>query len=403
MADITQDFIDSNILTAGQLNGWKDERTGNMLPIAPSSGASPYNYTGSTYDLGSSTYKWRDIYSSRVAYLTELVVNNASNPASSTIYANVSSGSGFVIKTNGNNQGLSFTDQYDSAEYFSIYQKNQGGAGQGAVDLSMLSAGTTRIKLTSQPSGVSYFNTASGQYLFGATTPIGSSKVEITGSLHVTSNVTIGGTLESTGNFSVATTKFTVASSTGNTVVGGTLGVNGATAITGSLSASGDFAIASTKFTVASATGNTSVAGDLSVSGAVNAVSGQHKCYLTKSGTQTIATGGNVAITFDTEVYDIGPLHSTVTNTNRVTAVVTGVYLVSLYCQLDAEIRDVLLRANGTSIFAKQSMIGDYSNIVAISGVFKLQAGEYIEAMLNHSYGSNRTLTIAELTVTLLP
>jgi hypothetical protein len=43
----------------------------------------------------------------------------------------------------------------------------------------------------------------------------------------VSGNVVITGTLEVDGNFSVNTTKFTVASASGNTVVAGTLGVTG--------------------------------------------------------------------------------------------------------------------------------------------------------------------------------
>jgi len=359
MPDITQDFIDANILTAAELNGWKDDRTGSVLPIAPSAGASPYNYTSATYDLGSATYKWRDIYSSRVAYLTELVVNNSSNPASSTIYANVSSGAGFVIKTNGNNQGVSFLDQYDSAEYFSIYQQNQGGSGQGAVDLSMLSSGTTRIKLTSQPSGVSYFNTASGQYLFGATTPIGTHKLEVTGAIHTTGAAGIGWSIDAYnpstaqlvvtklnssasavttamtiyGRYGSATSAgfgasldFAIMASDGNPYEVARIEVTqpgagaeeGAMAfrtkyasvyttrlyipantassidITGPLSVSstanivGNFSVATSKFTVASSTGNTAIAGTLGVSGALT-VSG--------TGTTTISSAGSISVT----------------------------------------------------------------------------------------------------------
>lgn len=57
------------------------------------------------------------------------------------------------------------------------------------------------------------------------------------------------------GNFSVATSKFTVAAASGNTAVAGTLGV------------AGNFAVATDKFTVAAATGNTVIAGTLSVTG----------------------------------------------------------------------------------------------------------------------------------------
>jgi hypothetical protein len=63
-------------------------------------------------------------------------------------------------------------------------------------------------------------------------------------------------TLASTGNFAVNTDKFTVAATTGNTVVAGTLGVTG------------DVAVATNKFNVTAASGNTAVAGTLAVTGA---------------------------------------------------------------------------------------------------------------------------------------
>ena len=88
-------------------------------------------------------------------------------------------------------------------------------------------------------------------------------------------------TVEVDGNFSVATTKFTVAAVSGNTVVAGTLGVtsdfavatskftvaaaSGNTVVAGTLGVTGDFAVATSKFTVASATGNTAVLGDFFV------------------------------------------------------------------------------------------------------------------------------------------
>ena len=65
-----------------------------------------------------------------------------------------------------------------------------------------------------------------------------------------------GDSVNSGGDFSVATNKFTVASASGNTAVAGTLG------------ATGDFAVNTNKFTVAASSGNTAVAGTFAVTGA---------------------------------------------------------------------------------------------------------------------------------------
>jgi hypothetical protein len=75
-----------------------------------------------------------------------------------------------------------------------------------------------------------------------------------------------------TGALTVSTT----AAITGNATFAGTVAVTGtlaagATTVTGALAASGDFAIATNKFTVASASGNAAVAGTLAVTGATTA------------------------------------------------------------------------------------------------------------------------------------
>ena len=93
-----------------------------------------------------------------------------------------------------------------------------------------------------------------------------------------------GDSVNSGGDFSVATNKFTVASATGNTAVAGTLGAtgdfavntnkftvtaaSGNTSVAGTLGAAGNFAVNTDKFTVAASSGNTAVAGTLGVTGA---------------------------------------------------------------------------------------------------------------------------------------
>jgi hypothetical protein len=75
-----------------------------------------------------------------------------------------------------------------------------------------------------------------------------------------------------TGALTVSTT----AAITGNATFGGTVAITstlaaGATTVTGALAASGDFAIATNKFTVASASGNAAIAGTLAITGATTA------------------------------------------------------------------------------------------------------------------------------------
>lgn len=99
--------------------------------------------------------------------------------------------------------------------------------------------------------------------------------------LAVTGNSALGGTVESTGNFTVNTNKFVVTASSGNTAIAGTANVvgdfsvatnkfkvtaaSGNTAIAGTANVAGDFSVATNKMTVAAASGNTVIAGTVQV------------------------------------------------------------------------------------------------------------------------------------------
>ena len=78
---------------------------------------------------------------------------------------------------------------------------------------------------------------------------------------------TISGTLGVSGDFAINTNKFTVAATSGNTLVAGTFDATGAGAFASTLSATGNFAVNTNKFTVTAASGNTLVAGTLDVTG----------------------------------------------------------------------------------------------------------------------------------------
>lgn len=76
-------------------------------------------------------------------------------------------------------------------------------------------------------------------------------------------NTLVAGTLAVASDVAVNTNKFTVAASSGNTVVAGTLAIGSTLGVTGNVAVNTD------KFTVAASSGNTLVAGTLDVTGVV--------------------------------------------------------------------------------------------------------------------------------------
>jgi hypothetical protein len=74
----------------------------------------------------------------------------------------------------------------------------------------------------------------------------------------VTGNTVIAGTLSANGGISVDTNKFTVADTTGNSVIAGTLGVTGATTLTGLLTVNNNITAGANTITAANFTGQAS-------------------------------------------------------------------------------------------------------------------------------------------------
>jgi hypothetical protein len=113
------------------------------------------------------------------------------------------------------------------------------------------------------------------------TVNVSSGNTAIAGALDVT------GSLGVDGSFDVATNKFTVNAASGNTAIAGTLDVTGAVGI------DGNFDIATNKFTVNATSGNTAIAGILDVTGAAG-IDGNFDVATNKFTVN--ATTGNTAV-----------------------------------------------------------------------------------------------------------
>lgn len=113
-------------------------------------------------------------------------------------------------------------------------------------------------------------------------------------------------------------------------------------------------------------------------------------CRVYKSGVQEILTGTVTAVTFDSERWDIGGIHSTVTNTTRLTAPKSGIYNVNGYAAWPAEITSpwfLAIKQNGTTIFGAQWQAASFQSEGHVSTEVFLNAGEYVELCVYQGQG----------------
>lgn len=105
---------------------------------------------------------------------------------------------------------------------------------------------------------------------------------------------------------------------------------------------------------------------------------------------QTIATGVTTALAFNAERYDTGGVHSTVTDTSRLTAPAAGVYVITGHVTWAANAtgnRTLYLMVNGTTNIAIQRGVSPEAAAwsQSIATLFELQAGDYVELVVRHT------------------
>ena len=183
---------------------------------------------------------------------------------------------------------LGFFGWDDSASRFSVYHAATNTAEVFSGTRSGIDAGSIKLFDTTAATSAS-----SGALIVGGGAGIGldlyvGDDLVVTDDGSFGGNVDITGTLDVTNDFAINNNKFNVDSATGNTTIAGTFGVSGISTLAstvnitgsgsnltvgGTASISGDFDINSTKFTVASASGNTVIDGTLDVDEATNVTS----------------------------------------------------------------------------------------------------------------------------------
>jgi len=110
------------------------------------------------------------------------------------------------------------------------------------------------------------------------------------------------------------------------------------------------------------------------------------RCRVTKAAAQSIPNGTYTELLFDTERYDTAGLHSTVSNTGRLTAPVAGVYEVICHARLDALAAGteslIELRKNGVfpGIARDRRCATGWPQRLHVATHIYLAAGDYVSA-----------------------
>lgn len=133
--------------------------------------------------------------------------------------------------------------------------------------------------------------------------------------------------------------------------------------------------------------------------------SSRQQCIVTKA-TQSITTGVNTDVLFDTEVVDTDSMHSTVTNTQRVTCTVAGVYVVSGYVNFDSHAtgyRRIGVVQNDAGITYALVVGANVADAISTtvqmstSGIASMIAGDFIHLNVSHTAGVSLNVTECRL------
>lgn len=105
------------------------------------------------------------------------------------------------------------------------------------------------------------------------------------------------------------------------------------------------------------------------------------------TGVQSINDSSLTKLTFDSETFDTDTLHDNATNNTRLTASITGkyqIYATVSFATNTTGIRELAIQHNNSNYILDdiRAPITGFNSFVAVSGVYHLAAGDYIEAVV---------------------
>jgi len=114
---------------------------------------------------------------------------------------------------------------------------------------------------------------------------------------------------------------------------------------------------------------------------------------------QAIPTGNYYAVTFDSERYDTDGIHSTVSNTSRLTCKTAGKYLIIgqvRFASGGTGIRYLRARVNGVDYIGanKEDEIGTEAKMFMMSTIWDMAVNDYVELMVWQNSGGNLNIVV---------
>lgn len=120
--------------------------------------------------------------------------------------------------------------------------------------------------------------------------------------------------------------------------------------------------------------------------------------YAYQGAAQTLTTGTPTALTFNSELFDSESMHSTASNTERITCVTSGLYVISAGVVFTANatgVRSLGFLKNGSTShsFMAVNAASSGATDLAITAIVRLTATDYVSAIASHSKGSDLDTT----------
>jgi hypothetical protein len=116
----------------------------------------------------------------------------------------------------------------------------------------------------------------------------------------------------------------------------------------------------------------------------------------------TLTSGVGANLLFDSEVFDVGALHSTSLNTDRMTISIAGLYLFQATVSFPPNATGyrratINNQAGGTIATDTRAAFGTFNNEVNLAGIDRLNPGNWVAVQATQSSGGNLT-TVANFT-----